>query len=179
MKKEHTLRWPLTKDSGEKINVVVVDTINIEVYQALIKKHEKDDDSITFSAVDESTDLDESMLNKLRLPDYNTLRNIVHNFLNKGADQFIDDIDPSNPKLLVPIKGEDGKEIVDYILEVPDVQTSKLMHKYKTPFEKSLFLSANCTGMTPYEVQQLSLPDWNYLQERLIDFLDEQADYFQ
>ncbi|WP_421854470.1 hypothetical protein [Marinomonas sp.] len=54
-----------------------------------------------------------------------------------------------------------------------------LMDTHEDEWERTIFISSSCSGFTKDELARLSLPDWNQLQERLIDFLERPADYFR
>lgn len=83
------------------------------------------------------------------------------------------------PVLLIPFQGDDGQDKTSYKLRPPSVGTTDLMEKHKDEWERTLFISTSCSGFSPAELERMSLPDWNQLQERLIDFLERSADFFR
>ncbi len=87
--------------------------------------------------------------------------------------------DVNRPQLLIPITGDDGKPVTRYKLKPPTVHVTDLMDTYDDEWERTIFISANCTGLSEKELELFSLPDWTQLQERLIDFLAQSADYFR
>ena len=88
-------------------------------------------------------------------------------------------LDYDNPELLVPITGDDGNEISSYRILPPTVDTTDMMEEYQDLYDKTIFVSMKCTGLSQEELESLSVPDWNLMQERLSDFLTESADYFR
>lgn len=87
--------------------------------------------------------------------------------------------DINRPTLLIPITGDNGKTIHSYKLKPPTVHITDLMDTYEDEWTRTIFISVSCTGLTEKELQLFSLPDWNQLQERLIDFLGQSAEYFR
>ena len=85
---------------------------------------------------------------------------------------------PDDAPLLIPIKAV-GREVDRLSLQVPAMKATKVMRKMKTAQERADFISAHCTGLSLVEITRLSVPDWNQLQERLNDFLNKPADFFQ
>ncbi len=85
----------------------------------------------------------------------------------------------NRPQLLIPIVGDDGKSVTCYKLKPPTVHITDLMDTYDDEWERTIFISANCTGLSENELGLLCLPDWNQLQGRLIDFLAQSAEYFR
>lgn len=87
--------------------------------------------------------------------------------------------DINRPTLLIPITGDDGKEITSYKLKPPTVHITDLMDTYEDEWTRTIFISVSCTGLSEKELELLSLPDWNQLQERLMDFLGKSAAFFR
>jgi hypothetical protein len=87
--------------------------------------------------------------------------------------------DVNRPELLIPITGDDGKAITSYKLRPPTVHITDLMDTYEDEWIRTIFISSSCSDLSEKELESLSLPDWNQLQERLIDFLGKSADYFR
>jgi hypothetical protein len=104
----------------------------------------------------------------------------VLELINTTASQLMEDeFDNAIPALLIPIQGDDGQEKPCYKLRPPTVATTDLMDTYSNEWERTIFISSSCSGFSQAELERLSLPDWNQLQERLIDFLEQPADYFR
>lgn len=95
--------------------------------------------------------------------------------LEKGLAEF----DSDAPSLLLPIEGDDGTSKSGYKLKPPTVAMTDLMDEYADEWKRTLFISQSCSGFTESELMRLSVPDWNQMQARLIDFLGESADYFR
>jgi hypothetical protein len=83
------------------------------------------------------------------------------------------------PVLLVPFQGDDGQDKTTYKLRPPSVATTDLMDSHDDEWDRTLFISTSCSGFSREELERMSLPDWNQLQERLIDFLQKSADFFR
>ena len=66
------------------------------------------------------------------------------------------------------IKLSDGKTIK---MREPKVKDMKIVSKISDEFEKELSLIVNLTGITPNEVDELSMKDFNKIDEALKDFL--------
>lgn len=69
---------------------------------------------------------------------------------------------------MVKIKLSDGKEIE---MREPKVKDMKIVSNIDDEFEKELALIVNLTGMTPDEVDNLSMKDFNKVDEVLKGFL--------
>ena len=66
------------------------------------------------------------------------------------------------------IKLSDSKTIK---MREPKVKDMKIVSKISDEFEKELSLIVNLTGITPNEVDELSMKDFNKIDEALKDFL--------
>lgn len=84
-----------------------------------------------------------------------------------------------SPELLITFVGDDGQDKTGYKLRPPTVATTDLMEAHEGDWDRTLFISTSCTGFSRDELERMSLPDWNQLQERLIDFLQKPADFFR
>lgn len=130
------------------------------------------------------TGLDEKSLLKLKKPDFNGLSQRVFELCSFKSLAFMDaarrgDADKDNPPLLVPLKCSDGITRDSIALEVPDLETTRMMRKISDGREQAEFITAKCTGLIGHDLNQLTVPDWNTLQARLNDFLNETGDFFQ
>lgn len=102
--------------------------------------------------------------------------------INKQIEALEDasgDFDVDAPALLIPIECDDGSTKSSYKLKPPTVAMTDMMDEYDDEWKRTIFISQSCTGFTESELLRLSVPDWNQLQKRLIDFLGEAADYFR
>ncbi|TDF41885.1 phage tail assembly protein [Alteromonadaceae bacterium M269] len=176
MMKTHSLKWPLT--GQQPLSTLDVSPIDVMSYEALRKNH-NDDDERERDLISQSTGVAIDVLVTLKTPDYNSVRQLVRDFVDKPSNHFIPKMDKDEPTLLVPIKGDDGKDIKNYTLECPTVDVSDKMKNFKEDSEKSVFLASACTTLSHSEVEKLSMPDWNFLLDRLNDFLSESADFFR
>jgi len=129
------------------------------------------------------TGLPEATLRKLKRPDYNSLSLAIQRQSQHGAGEFDKSLpgdDHERLKLLQPITDADGEVIEELRLEVPDVETSLAMERIPLTAgdKRNWYLNQKCTRLGRDELDRLSLPDWNSLQERLTDFLAEAGESF-
>ncbi|MCG7551580.1 phage tail assembly protein [Pseudoalteromonas sp. Of7M-16] len=175
--KTHDLVWPID-DDGSNHKVVKVVTLTMGQHRELNDEYKGDDTGLLRACISKSTGLGENELKKLITPDYNSIKNLVLDLMQSPADKFIDG-KKDETTLLVPLHGDDGREVKGYKLRPPTVATTDLMDSHSDEWDRTLFISASCTGFSHTELERMSLPDWNHLQERLIDFLKKPADYFR
>lgn len=177
--KKHPLVWPIENESLES---VTIHTLTMGQHRELSEKNKanKTDTKLLRACISESTGLSEIMLKKLVTPDYTSIQNHVLELMNAKASTLMEEeFDPEAPALLIPILGDDRQDKTHYKLRPPTVATTDLMDTHEDEWERTIFISSSCSGFTKDELERLSLPDWNQLQERLIDFLEQPADYFR
>lgn len=176
----HNLVWPIEDDKGQPLNQVNIHTITVGQQRELTRHHQHDDNQLLWECICLSTGLTSSELKRLVTPDFNSIREQVLELMQSNAATLLDgEFDLNEPTLLLPIQGDDGQEKTGYKLRPPTVATTELMETHQDEWERTLFISASCCGFTHQELTRLSLPDWNQLQERLIDFLQQPADFFR
>ncbi|EMY6817436.1 phage tail assembly protein [Vibrio parahaemolyticus] len=179
-KKTHDLVWPIEDDKGQSLATVQVNTVTMGEHRELSKAHKGDDNKLLRACICKSTGLTESELKKLVTPDYNSIQDKVLELMQSAAGTLMDgEFNPDEPTLLQSFQGDDGQDKTGYKLRPPTVATTDLMDTYDDEWERTLFISASCSGFSHEELARMSLPDWNQLQERLIDFLQKSADYFR
>ncbi|MDD1141626.1 phage tail assembly protein [Pseudomonas sp. TNT2022 ID233] len=177
----YPLQFPITLENGDALSEIALRPICVSEHRAAIVKGGKDNDDQFEQILAVATDLPESVLEQLKQPDYVSLVEIIHDYI-KLPGTYFSGVKPENPDdfpLLVPIKGFGGRLIESLQIQVPAMKVSKTMRKLKTANERADFVSAHCVGLSVPEVQSLSLPDWTQLQERLNDFLNRPAAFFQ
>lgn len=178
--KTHQLVWPIEDEQKQPIQTIQIQPITMGQHRNLSKTHKADDTKLLRACIIESTSLTETWLKQLVTPDYTSVQNQVLELINTTASQLMEDeFDNAIPALLIPIQGDDGQEKTSYKLRPPTVATTDLMDTYSNEWERTIFISSSCSGFSQAELERLSLPDWNQLQERLIDFLEQPADYFR
>lgn len=202
----HTLHWPIEGDKGQSLKQIQIKTITMAIHQKLTQQYKGQDLALLHACMRASTGLSNAELERLVTPDYNSLQTSVLALMQKTASNLLleqqsgdnepdstepdsteldlnefakSDADSNMPQLLVPIQGDDGEFKQTYHLRPPTVRTTILMETHKDEWERTLFISASCSGLSREELGRLSLPDWNQLQERLIDFLQQPADFFR
>lgn len=178
----YPLHWPLTTADGSTIDTLKLRPILHGDHARIIESYADDDDRL-IQLLSVSSGVDASVLEELRRPDYNSLAARIAELVTQDSSHFMDDArvsrqDPDAPELLLPIT-VNGEQITSLTLSVPTLKASRLMAKYKTAYERAEFITAHCTGLMLPDLALLSVPDWNALQERINDFLNEPADSFQ
>ncbi|ADZ91111.1 hypothetical protein GV054_09205 [Marinomonas mediterranea] len=180
--KTHELVWPIDSDKGEQIHQITFQLMDMETHRALSQSIQNDDTKLLRACICESTGLTDKELKRLVTPDYTSIQTKVLELMNATASKLMDNknaFDLNAPLLLQPINGDDGRDINQYKLKPPTVATTDLMDTHEDEWQRTLFISSSCTGLSQTELGRLSLPDWNQLQERLIDFLEKPAAYFR
>lgn len=180
----HVLAFPVSLDNGEALDEIPLRPISVAEHRAALAKAGKDDDAQFEALIELATGLPASVLEQLKQPDYVSLVERIYNYI-KFTPSYFTGVEPDSPDdfaLLVPIRAFVGgvPKIIDRLqIEVPPMKVSKMMRKLKTPNERADFVTAHCVGLSVPDVQNLSLPDWSHLQERLNDFLNKPGAFFQ
>lgn len=165
----------LYKPIGE-LNELTVRFLTHAEHKAALKNKDE------FDQIDEliiaATGIDKAQIEQLSTVDFNELEHRVLEQVEYPSSYFLsDEIKPDNPRLLVPIGDVDEVE-----LSTPTVKHSRMMQKIKTdkdPDAQAQWLTKACTGLDDAQIDQLSLPDWNQIQRRLNDFLNQASDFFR
>mgnify|MGYP000099790994 CR=1 FL=1 len=180
-KQEHQLNWPIEDDKSQPVKTVVINTLTMGQHREFSQQHNDEDSKLLRVCISASSGLTVAELKRLTTPDYTSIENQVLELMHFKASQLMDsgEFDIDEPTLLVPFTGDDGLEKTAYKLRPPTVATTDLMDTHKDEWDRTLFISSSCTGFSPDELARMSLPDWNQLQERLIDFLQKSADFFR
>lgn len=195
----HPLRWPLTLDDGQVLKELPLrpilhgehHTLLGELDEKKAARAETGDpmediefDELAFIGLATlATGHPENVIHKLKRPDFNGLAKRVLQMVSLTSHHFLTTEQQrastkDNPVLLVPLKASDGMTYDSIEMEVPDLQASRMMRKMKGKRERAEFITAKCTGLIAHDLNQLTVPDWNTLQERVQHFLNETADYF-
>lgn len=176
----HTLSFPITTEDGDKITEIPLRAFSVAEHRKALAEVSDDSDAQFEALVLLSSGLDEEVVDQLSRPDFVSLAKLINEYVNLPASFFLarKPEDPNAPPLLVPIKGITGT-VTALTLTVPALKATKMMNKLKTANERADFISAHCTGLSVPEIQMLSCPDWSQLQDRLNDFLNKPADFFQ
>lgn len=193
------LRWPLTLDDGQVLNELPLRPILHKEHKTLIAALDDqkaaragNGDEMDGAEYDElaflglatlTTGQPESVILKMKRPDFNALTVRVQKMVSLTSHHFMTAEQQrastkDSPVLLVPLKASDGVTYERIELEVPDLMTSRMMRKFKDRLERAEFLTAKCTGLIAHDLHQLTVPDWNTLQQRVGDFLNETAESF-
>lgn len=175
-----TLRWPVTTADGVKIESLELRPFDVAEHRgALLRAGNDDDDQFEELAI-LATGQPREVIEDLKRPDYISLVSRLSEYVNLSSTFFLGAApkDPDDIPLLRPIKTF-GRDVDRLQLQVPTMKATKAMTKLKDGHERAVFISAHCTGIAATDIPKLSLPDWNQLQERLNDFLNKPADFFQ
>ena len=176
------LRWPIKDDKGAEIKELTLSLISHGDHADVLSDDPDDRDAFAeFARLSCGLTLEE--VKRLKAPDWNTLRLKLSDLVTKPSAHFFKalgvKIDPYRPQLLAPVQRDDGSTATHVALEVPSVATTDLMQKQPDAMARTMFITMSCTGFSKAELDRLSAPDWTQLQERLNDFLNESAAYFQ
>lgn len=193
------LRWPLTLEDGSEVKILPLRPIlhgeHLKALDALDEQkaaRAANGDSMEDIEYDENafmslamlaTGLKECDIQKLKRPDFNGLSKQIVKMVSLTSHHFMTaeqkaESGKDSPVLLVPLKGSDGMTHDRIELEVPDLQASRMMRKMKGKNARAQFITAKCTGLISHDLDQLTVPDWNTLQERVNHFLNQTADFF-
>lgn len=175
------LRWPIKDEKNNEVTSLTLNAIaHGDHAKVLASDPEEREAFAEFARL--SCGLTATEVKRMKMPDWNALRLKLSDLVSKGSDFFLQKagvtIDPERPQLLIPIQGDAGNTIDHVYLQVPSVETTDLMQKQPDSEARSQFITMACTGLSNDELNRLSAPDWNYLQGRINDFLNETADYF-
>ena len=193
------LRWPLTLDDGQVLKELPLRPILHKEHTTLLAELDNqkaaragNGDAMDDAEYDElaflglatlTTEQPESVILKMKRPDFNALAKRVQKMVSLTSHHFMTAEQQrastkDNPVLLVPLKASDGVTYERIELEVPDLMASRMMRRIKDRLERAEFITAKCTGLIAHDLHQLTVPDWNTLQQRVNDFLNETADSF-
>lgn len=173
-----TLHWPITTATGVKIESLELRPFDVAEHRAALLRAGEDDDARFEELAILATGQPREVIEELKRPDYISLSQRLSEYVNFPSSFFLGQTpaDPDDTPLLMPIKSF-GREIDRLQLQVPTMKATKAMTKLKDAAERSVFISAHCTGIA--DITKLCVPDWTQLQGRLADFLNQPAAYFQ
>lgn len=169
----HTLFQKIGNRKKVKMNV-----LTFGIYEKIFAQHGEDQEKTTDAIIIATTDLSQADIDNLSMPDFNSLENAALEQINRSSEFYFDQdgavFNPAEPELYDPI---DGINKVQYT--VPTVKVSRLMktinNTEKTPYAQSRYIAAACTNIEEFQINDLSVRDWNMLQGRINDFLQGDA----
>lgn len=174
---------PLKKDDGSEAAELVLKPLT-QGERAAIMKDEPEEREAFKRLACACCGLSIAEVERLKMPDWNTLVLKLSDWVSQTsayfakADKKNSKVDDGHP-LLLAVNGDDGRLISKVTLTLPSLATTELMMKQVDDNAKNGFISRACTGLSAAELDKLSCPDWNSLQRRINDFLNETADYFR
>lgn len=176
----HTLWRPL-----EHHNTIELPVLTFGLYEQSHIQFPDDDEQRVEHLIQTLTGLTDEQLNSLSLPDYNTLDNAVREQVNHHSAYFFE----QNGRDVATLISQEFVTLFDALADVDKVHwqvpTLKINKLLKTlidspsdPYKRSKFLTQHCAGLDDAQISQLSLRDWNQLQQGISDFLQQDAAYF-
>ena len=180
--KKITLLEAIQSDKHEVMRDVTLRLPIFSQYEQAFIDADGHDETLGDLMISACTGLTQTEIERLKTPDFNTLNLWVGEHTTKPADYFfaLDDkqVDKNTPMLLQPLRGFDK-----VVLTTPSVKASRMMTKIENannnPFAQGKYLVTACTDLMDNHINELSMPDWNQIQLRLNDFLNQASDYFQ
>jgi hypothetical protein len=175
-----TLHWPITTSAGQTLTALELRPFDVAEHRAALHRAGEDDDDRFEELAILATGQPREVIEALKRPDYISLSQRLSEYVNLPAAFFLGKSpeDPDDLELLRPIKTF-GRDVERLQLQVPTMGATKAMTKLKDAAERSIFISAHCTGIAATDITKLCVPDWTQLQGRLADFLNQPAAYFQ
>lgn len=192
----HVLLCPVTGEDELLISQIKLRPLFYGEQTAALAKAGSDEDDQFFELAKLATGLPGKVLDQLKRPDYVSIAQYVHemstlpasHFLEKAAAEaelegdsraeLADSESPDLVPLLLPLTAG-GVGVDSLALQMPALLATKAMKKLKTPKERAEFITAHCTGLMIPDLALLTVPDWTQLQERIDDFLNKPAAFFQ
>lgn len=151
-----------------------------EYRDALAKVDEKDDDAVFEALAMLATGEPLAVIEQLKQPDYIALAQQVKKYVKSSTEDYLGaPADPDVIELLMPID-DAGQPRTSVRLTMPALKAVKVMKKIIGGDKRSAWITAHCAGFfAPDDCRALSIPDWNQLQGRIGDFLNQPAAFFQ
>ncbi|CAM3933868.1 phage tail assembly protein [Vibrio aquimaris] len=129
-----------------------------------------------FEVVSLMTGLDESVLTRIKTPDWNVIVGYVNDLRTKDAYKLANRrYKPKDHKVAIIFADE------PYWVEFdePSVGLSRTLSKEKDTMKRLEMYLNNLTSLKPEQIKSLPIPDYNMLDAVVADFLSQRADYFQ
>lgn len=172
---EHTL-LQATGDTKD----VQMSVLKFADYEKAFIAHSDNQEKLTEYVIMHTTGLSQAQLDDLTVPDFTTLENASVEQVNRSSEFYFDkagkEFGVAKPALFDPL---DDVENITYT--IPKMKAYKMMQSIentnKAPFAQSRYITAVCTGLDQLQINELSVRDWNMLQGRITDFLEQEAGY--
>lgn len=200
--REITLAFPLITSTGP-LNLITVHTLPAKQAREIGKKYDLKNDPDGFNRMDYlfelavvMTGLEESVLAQLATPDYNSLSDVVIALTQYTAQQLREEDlekrraageripyqvpDESDaPELLEPVDDPIAGTITSYRLRPPQVGLTRQVRAERDAHKQGMMVASACSGLHHDVIEQLHMPDFNTLMERVSDFLTEKSDFYR
>lgn len=194
------LAFPVDTASG-RLTSLTVSTLPAAQHRGIAQQYDLNNDPDGFNYADFEFDVAQAMsglpaeaLLQLAQPDYNSLMAEVRNLCNNTSRQLLEDdhaerrkagenlpplhFDENEPSLLVPLSDPIAGEVNRYTLRPPSVGLTRQVRGEKDAHKQGMLIASACTGLHHDVLDQFHVPDFNYLMERVSDFLTEKSDFF-
>ena len=196
-----TLVYPLTTATGV-LSELTVSTLSAKQTREIGRKYDTDNDPSGFHAMDQEFELATAMtgqpddvIAQLKKPDYNSLTAQIDRLTNYNSEELLaEDTDEQreagnaviplafnkdNPPLLVPVNDPITGDITHCQMQPPTVGLTRQLRNEKDAHKRGMMVASTCTGLHPDIIDQFHMPDFNYLMERVTDFLSQPGAFFQ
>ncbi len=176
-----TLLKPITIAGNNKTSLMLT-MLSHDQHRTLIDAAGDDTTTIYRELVKAGTGLTESELKQLVAPDYNSLLQAVDEAYGNTSDYWFDKLETKQSEaidrlpLLVPITTAQG-QLDALTLQLPTVAALDLMDKQPED-QRDLFIKVHCAGLAEEELNQLAVPDWKALDQKVADFLSQTGNFF-
>ena len=178
--KQFPLLEKIKSDKGEDINQVIAKLVTFGLYKAATIQAREDEEKRDDLMISATTGLTQNEIENLKTPDYIAIREYIIEQVVFPAEYFFgfDDIkiDKDKPQLFQPL----GKK-THIELTTPSVKASRLMNTIEiedNPLIQSEYIVGACADLSEEEIARLALVDWNQLQNRVNDFLNQASGFF-
>jgi len=180
--KEIILLEPILATNGSELRKVLVNLITFGQYKLIVADAGDDELKKIDLLIQSATGLPLEDIEKLKTPDFNALEFEVIEMTTRPAEFFLkkDDVefDVDKPTLLKPLGDKTALTLTS-----PTVKASRMMgnvnNTEKAPFAQSEYITKACADLMDHEIDELSVPDWNQLQNRINDFLNQASGFFR
>lgn len=195
-----SLLFPTDTASG-RLTSITVSTLTAAQHRGIAQKYDLTNDPDGFNYADFEFDIALAMsslsaeaLLQLAQPDYNSLMEEVRTLSNKTSRQLLEDdyasrrkagenppplqFDENTPSLLVPVDDPIAGQVNSYTLRPPSVGLTRQVRGEKDAHRQGMLIASACSGLHHDVIDQFHVPDFNYLMERVRDFLTETSDFF-
>ena len=171
-------------DKVETLSTVKFKLIDFDTYSKITVESGEDEEKKTDLLISAITSLSENEIAQLKTPDFNELETKSIDQITQRTSYFYEEqglaFDDKQPTLLKAID-----DLTSISMKMPTIKQSRTLNSddlkptLEQPFRNSIWICQVCTGLTPEQISQLSIVDWNETQETISDFLNQASDFFR